>query len=338
MQVAGDKSDQRPVKSTDRKTSPEHVLKSAIEKARKFHGIAEDALPCQLDLLLAYERFNESRATMLYPMNILRNYARLQARTHLIGLFDVDMLPSLSLYQDLADPEVANRYFSLTEGSREFAPSVLVIPAFITFDARTDKGNFSAEQISDRMVIAEKKELLTLWQYGVINRFDPMDRGHNATQYERWLQATEQYEVKYEYRYEPWVICDRMMVPWYDSRFRGYGQNKIVHLENMNWTGYKFRVHPKAWLIHRKHALAKAKLQHLWDFQEMSKRPGGMVYDTVYGHSTTLGGKIRAALATRQYSTALDPATAACAEKLPWWQQDHWHWQSGRHQLHHVAS
>jgi hypothetical protein len=77
------------------------------------------------------------------------------------------------------------RYFSLTEGSREAAPSVLVIPAFITFDARTAKGNFSAEQISDRMVIAEKEELLNLWQYGVINRFDPLDRGHNATQYER---------------------------------------------------------------------------------------------------------------------------------------------------------
>jgi hypothetical protein len=30
-----------------------------------------------------------------------------QARTHLIGLFDVDMLPSLSLYEDLDDPEVA---------------------------------------------------------------------------------------------------------------------------------------------------------------------------------------------------------------------------------------
>jgi hypothetical protein len=69
----------------------------------------------------------------------------------------------------------------------------------------------------------------------------------------------------------------------------------------------------------------------------MTKRPGGMLYDTVYGHSSTLGGKIRAGLADGQYSTALDPATVACAEKLPWWQQDHWGWQAQRHQRHHMA-
>ena len=56
----------------------------------------------------------------------------------------------------------------------------------------------------------------------------------------RWMNASEQYTVKYEFRYEPWVICDRLLVPWYDARFRGYGQNKIVHLEHMNWTGYRW--------------------------------------------------------------------------------------------------
>lgn len=34
----------------------------------------------QLDLLLAYERFGDSNGTMLYPVNIMRNYARLQVR------------------------------------------------------------------------------------------------------------------------------------------------------------------------------------------------------------------------------------------------------------------
>ena len=54
------------------------------------------------------------------------------------------------------------------------------------------------------------------------------------------MNASEQYTVNYEFRYEPWVICNRLLVPWYDARFRGYGQNKIVHLENMNWTGYRW--------------------------------------------------------------------------------------------------
>jgi len=56
----------------------------------------------------------------------------------------------------------------------------------------------------------------------------------------RWFNTSEEYTVMYEFRYEPWVICNRILVPWYDARFRGYGQNKIVHLEHMNWTGYRW--------------------------------------------------------------------------------------------------
>ena len=32
----------------------------------------------QLDLMLVFERFADDRAALLYPINILRNYARLQ--------------------------------------------------------------------------------------------------------------------------------------------------------------------------------------------------------------------------------------------------------------------
>ena len=45
--------------------------------------------------------------------------------------------------------------------------------------------------------------------------------------------------MPYEPRYEPWVICDRLAVPWYDARFRGYGQNKIIHLEHMKQLGFR---------------------------------------------------------------------------------------------------
>lgn len=87
----------------------EKHLKEAISKARNFHAMAEKNLSCQLDLLLVYERFNASRETVLYPVNTLRNYARLQARTPLIGLFDADMLTSLTLFFDLLKPDAFKR-------------------------------------------------------------------------------------------------------------------------------------------------------------------------------------------------------------------------------------
>ncbi len=33
------------------------------------------------------------------------------------------------------------------------------------------------------------------------------------------------------HRYEPWILANRKAIPWHDVRFRGYGQNKIVHGE-----------------------------------------------------------------------------------------------------------
>ncbi len=41
-----------------------------------------------------------------------------------------------------------------------------------------------------------------------------------AGSYPRWWNATEPYEVKYKYPYEPYVIVARAALPRYDARFR----------------------------------------------------------------------------------------------------------------------
>ncbi len=56
---------------------------------------------CQLRVILLYELYQQEKATALYPVNSLRNYARLLADTPLVANIDVDMLPSLSLSQAL---------------------------------------------------------------------------------------------------------------------------------------------------------------------------------------------------------------------------------------------
>ena len=56
-------------------------LQAAVGAVRNLVDVAAQSLPCQLDLLLAYEVLGERRAKMLYPMNQLRNYALLQVRS-----------------------------------------------------------------------------------------------------------------------------------------------------------------------------------------------------------------------------------------------------------------
>lgn len=41
-------------------------------------------------------------------------------------------------------------------GSRDEAPALIVLPAFITYDAKSSNIDVSAELVADRMVIASK--------------------------------------------------------------------------------------------------------------------------------------------------------------------------------------
>lgn len=53
----------------------------------------------------------------------------------------------------------------------------------------------------------------------------------------------------------------------------------------MNASGFKFMVHPTAWLVHRPHAMTAAKLQHARDYQV--GRNAGSVCNSI-GFSTTI--------------------------------------------------
>lgn len=110
---------------------------------------------------------------------------------------------------------------------------------------------------------------------------------------------------------------DRLSTPWYDARFRGYGQNKIIHLESLNVSGYTFQVHPDAFLVHRSHDTSRAKLQHATDFR--NSRNSSTFRSTVYGAAAALGKKCRDAMAVANYTAVLHPATQACMHSLPWW-------------------
>jgi glycosyltransferase-like protein LARGE len=66
------------------------------------------------------------------------------------------------------------------------------------------------------------------------------------------------YQIKWNEGCEPWFIVDRFLNPFYDSVFRGYGWNKITHLNNLNATGFTLWAHPGGFLVHRQHEVSQA--------------------------------------------------------------------------------
>ena len=42
-------------------------------------------------------------------------------------------------------------------------------------------------------------------------------------------------------------------MPWYDERFTGYLEDKVVHIQSMVHMGFSFAVHPGAFVVHYPH-------------------------------------------------------------------------------------
>eukprot|EP00798_Chlamydomonas_sp_ICE-L_P004033 gene4033-14112_t len=138
----------------------------------------------------------------------------------------------------------------------------------------------------------------------------------------KWFNTSSAYEIKYEHRYEPWVLCDRVKAPWHDNLFKGYGLNKIIHLESLNFSNHKFMVHPEAFLIHRAHKSTEVKKMVIAakmkakDTSDASREIIGRSRKTrlsrfgdpvaMYAHITKLGEMVRDAMAKGTYTATVD--------------------------------
>ncbi|KAG2422729.1 hypothetical protein HXX76_015816 [Chlamydomonas incerta] len=262
---------------------------------------------CQLRLILLYELFADQKAMVLYPVNSLRNWARLMADTDLITNIDVDMIPSVSISDVLADPAKRAVY---EEGCR--TGSVYVWPAFETHCAGTSYADNVAVQGKASLPEALKK---------CLRRMRPKAPfSHNATNYDKWMTATEPYPITYSPQFEPWFLSWRWGTLWYDYRYRGYGKNKIVQAAAMNATGTAWRVSPDGYLVHRKHAESRVRKEFLK--AKFSKKDMDALRGTVYEHVESLWKATGQELAAGTYMARLERRFTACMGQLPWWKRD----------------
>ncbi|VDL89438.1 unnamed protein product [Schistocephalus solidus] len=137
---------------------------------------------------------------------------------------------------------------SLTKLSpgKDSRPVAYVIPAFETFFTQI---HFPAN----------KSELLNQINAGVVKpfRIDVWPTGHQATNYTHWYNSSIPYEVsrkvKWEADFEPYVVVKRSAAK-FDTRFLGFGWNKVAYAMLLDTLGYRFVVLPEVFVIHLPHS------------------------------------------------------------------------------------
>ena len=167
-----------------------------------------------------------------YPVNYLRNVALKHLVTKYAFLLDIDFLPMVDLHAYLLE---AARVL----GAEKRA---LIVPAFETHLYRLDFPQ-------------NKTGLLKMLGNQFIQpfRYHEWAKGHAPTNYEHWRTTSVPYRINWAPDFEPYVMLSSPF-PIYDSRFVGFGWNKVSHIMELHHAGYEFVVLPDAFIIHMPHS------------------------------------------------------------------------------------
>lgn len=191
-------------------------------------------------------------------LNLLRNVARFFARTDLVIQLDADFL---------ATTDIAGHVDELGYRDRLLSGEVaLVLPAFewaeddpaekmanggVHSAAQSDPSLSDWPQNKEELLehFGEKRLMIFHHQWAV---------GHGATNYSRWKNAEEPYEITeaYHHSFEPYLVMrrdyDGSGMPYCDERLVGYGGNKAACVFEGHLSGVKLFVMPDDWVIHQR--------------------------------------------------------------------------------------
>ncbi|EKX48481.1 hypothetical protein GUITHDRAFT_105628 [Guillardia theta CCMP2712] len=204
---------------------------------------------------------------LVFPINMLRKISCAIARTDLVLYADVDMLASDGLASN-----IRQAYQDGKVGPTE----LLVIPSFKTSGSWPREAGISLEEQRIRVEPAsismealrlnfEGRQVwipgLDMGMWSTTGRWHEAGVFHAGTEYDRWMEAEETYQVKYILGYEPYVVVNRSAwrgshgVGLYDDRFVHWGWDKVsLGVEACN-LGYTFTVLPKSFLMHGSSAI-----------------------------------------------------------------------------------
>ncbi|PSN31281.1 LARGE xylosyl- and glucuronyltransferase 2 [Blattella germanica] len=161
-----------------------------------------------------------------YPVNFLRNVGLQQVNTPYVFLTDIDFLPMYGLYPYLKK--------SIQVLNLDSSKKALVVPAFETQRYRITFPKTKAELLN-------MLDMGTLFTF----RYHVWTKGHAPTNYGKWRTATTPYK--------PYIVV-RKDIPEYDTRFVGFGWNKVSHIMELEAQGFEFVVLPNGFIVHMPHA------------------------------------------------------------------------------------
>ncbi|CAB4027837.1 LARGE xylosyl- and glucuronyltransferase 2, partial [Paramuricea clavata] len=166
-----------------------------------------------------------------YPVNALRNIALTNARTPYVFLSDIDFVPPDTLYD----------YLRQIIRTTDMTKKALVVPAFETLRYKLS-------------IPKTKAELLSKLDEGLLYtfRYHVWPKGHAPTNYAKWRTAIKPYKVLWEEDFEPYIVVKKD-IPKYDTRFVGFGWNKVSHVMEVAVQGFEFEVLPNAFIVHMPH-------------------------------------------------------------------------------------
>eukprot|EP00698_Gefionella_okellyi_P024199 TRINITY_DN8470_c0_g1_i2.p1 TRINITY_DN8470_c0_g1~~TRINITY_DN8470_c0_g1_i2.p1 ORF type:complete len:357 (+),score=50.18 TRINITY_DN8470_c0_g1_i2:105-1175(+) len=202
-------------------------IKSDADELRATDFVQSSACP-NADIHLVYRDQNN-----LYPANTLRNVAVQHVRTAGVLLVDVDF----ALSNEIANLELPP------------ANTALVLPAFDVYLNEKYPQLPTQKSLLLTMIQDEMAAPVNLDQ----KRGKYFPWGHQDTDFQQWYTATAPYEATYRYPFEPYFVVNTQLLPRWDERLRGYGEDKAQQVLHMARAGFRFQVHPTQFVIHREH-------------------------------------------------------------------------------------
>eukprot|EP00121_Abeoforma_whisleri_P010716 Awhi_evm1s9884 len=209
--------------------------KETVQKFWNAHLEVQSRVAIHLVIARNYELKFEGQA---YPFNIMRNMAMEGSLTQYGFTLDVDFMPSEGVFDHFLDLLKVPKHREHLHNK-----GMIVAPAFETDD------------FNSTTLPRTKKGLLKALEEKTITQFHSYyDIAHRASNYKKWVGATETYDVVYEKEYEPYVLIHIPSAPRFAEEFKSRFYDKQSWFKLLQAEKFNFAVSPSAFVVHINHS------------------------------------------------------------------------------------